>query len=180
MGAEEIIRGYFGFDEADVFANRNGKFSTKQKKKLREVDQWTNRFILILAIMVLLGAIWSILATVKSGDSWSDWILPVILLAITGWLFSGMRKKVDDIVEKTEGVVNFVKVESRTGSVTDLEIDRITVHSYEMRVGGVHFSNANPALIEHMQGDVYAVYYTNSTQQILSLEFISKVKESNH
>jgi hypothetical protein len=174
MDATEQIRGYFSFDDADVFANRKGQFSKKQKKKLGEVDQWTNRFLLILTLLILLGAIWSILTALRSGDSWSDWILPVILLAISGWLFSGTRNKVDDKVERTEGVVNFVKVESKTGSITDAEIDRTTVHSYEMRVGGVHFDNANPALIEYMQGDMYTVYYTNSTKQILSVEFISK------
>jgi len=174
MGAEEQIRGYFSFDEADLFANRNGRFSKKQKKKLVEVDQWTTRFLQILATLVLLGAIWSIVATVNSGDSWTDWILPVILLGISWWLFSGSRNKVDETVEKTEGVVNFVKVESKTGSVTDFEVDRTTVHSYEMRVGGVPFDNANPALIEYMQGDIFAVYYTSSTRQILSVEFVSK------
>ena len=71
-------------------------------------------------------------------------------------------------------MVNFVKVESKTGSVTDLQINRRTVYSYEMRVGGVAFSNANPALIERMQGDIYAVYYTSSTRQILSAQFITK------
>lgn len=173
MGTEEQIRGYLSFDEADLFANRSGRFSRKQKKKLEDLDQWTNRFIQILITLVLLGTVWSIVATLKSGDSWSDWILPIILLAITGWLFSGSRNKVDQMIEKAEGVVNFVKVESKTGSVTDFEIDRTTVYSYEMRVGGVGFNNANPALIEHMQGDIYAVYYTNSTRQILSAEFIS-------
>ena len=73
-------------------------------------------------------------------------------------------------------MVNFVKVEHKTGSVTDSEIDRTTVHSYEMHVGSVAFSNANPALIELMQGDVYAVYYTSSTHQILSAELIAKGK----
>jgi len=176
VGTEEQIRGYFSFDEGDLFANRNGRFSNKQKKKLAEVDQWTNRFLLILGILVLLGALWSAVSAFNSGDSWSDWILPVILLAISGWLFSGTRTKVDDTVEKAEGVVNFVKVESQTGSVTDSDIDRTTVHSYEMHVGGDPFDNANPALIELMQGDVYAVYYTNSTRQILSVEFISDGK----
>ena len=174
MGTKEEIRGHLSFDEADLFANRNGRFSKKQKKKLEDVDQWTNRFLQILAMVLFLGAIWSIVATFNSGDSWSDWILSIILLAITGWLFSGSRNKVDKVLEKAEGVVNFVKVESKTGSVTDAEIDRMTVYSYEMHVGGVHCDNANPALIEHMQGDIYAVYYTNSTQQILSAEFIAK------
>jgi len=61
--------------------------------------------------------------------------------------------------EKAEGVVKFVKVESKTGSVTDFESDRTPIHSYEMYVGGDKFDNANPALIEYMEGDIYAVYY---------------------
>ena len=122
MGTEEQIRGYLSFDEADLFANRSGRLSRKQKKKLEDVDQWTNRFLQILAILVLLAAIWSIVATVRSGDSWSDWILSIILLAVTGWLFSGSRNKVNEMIEKAEGVVNFVKVESKTGSVTDFEL----------------------------------------------------------
>lgn len=174
MGVKEQIQGYFSFDEADLFANRKGQFSKKQKSNLAEVDQWTNRFLLILSLLVLLGAVWSVLSAVNSGDSWSDWILPVILLVVAGWLFSGTRNKVDDKVEKAEGVVNFVKVERKTGSITDSEIDRTTIQSYEMRVGGEHFDNANPTLIEYMQDDIYAVYYTNSTRQILSVEFISK------
>jgi len=176
MSAEEQIRGYFSFDNADLFANREGKFSERQKEKLRKVDQWTNRFLLIVALLVLSTAIWRILVAIKSSGGWTDWIVPVILLAIFGWLFSGTRNKVDDSIEKAEGVVKFVKVESKTGSVTDFESDRMPVHSYEMQVGGVYFDNANPALIEYMEGDIYTVYYTNSTRQILSVELISNGK----
>jgi hypothetical protein len=176
MGAEEQIRGYFSFDDADLFANRKGRFSKRQKEKLEKVDQWTNRFLLILALLVLAAAIWRVLVAVKSSGGWTDWIPPVILLVIFGWLFSGTLNKVDGSIEKAEGVVKFVKVESKTGSVTDFESDRIAVHSYEMSVGGIHFANANPALIEYMEGEIYAVYYTNSTRQILSLELISDGK----
>jgi hypothetical protein len=45
-----------------------------------------------------------------------------------------------------------------------------------MHLGTESFSNANPALIEYMQGDVYAVYYAKDTKQILSVELISKGK----
>lgn len=176
MGAEEQIRGYFSFDEADLFANRKGKFSERQKEKLKNVDQWTNRFLLIIAFLVLSAAIWRILVAIKSSGSWTDWIVSVILLVIFGWLVSGTRNKVDGSIEKAEGVVKFVKVESKTGSVTDFESDRTPIHSYEMQVGGVYFENANPALIEYMEGDTYVVYYTNSTRQILSVELISQGK----
>ncbi|HRJ76560.1 MAG TPA: hypothetical protein PLX90_11205, partial [Anaerolineales bacterium] len=86
----------------------------------------------------------------------------------------GLFNKVDYSVQKVEGEVQFVKVEKQTGSVNDPSYKRQTVSSYEMHVGGESFSNANPALIEIMQGDIYAVYYPKDTKQILSVELISK------
>ncbi len=176
MSSEKQIRGYFGFESSDLITNRMGRFSEKQREKYDDLDTSTSKFLLIAAILFLAGAIWRATILLSASEEWSAWILPVILLAISVWLFSGAFTKVDAAVEKTEGVVNFIKVERKTGSVTDAEIDRTVVHSYEMRVGGVAFSNANPALIEYMQGNIYAVYYTNSTHQVLSAEFIAKGK----
>jgi len=97
-------------------------------------------------------------------------------LLITAWAFRGVRTKVDNSVQKAQGEVTFVKVEKQTGSATAPSSQRMTVSSYEMRVDSEAFGNANPALIEYMQGDVYAVYFTKATRQILSVELISKSK----
>ena len=173
MSAEEQIRGYLSFDDRDLFANRNGRFSEKQSKKFAELDRSTSRLLLVVAIVILVGAIWRSVVLFNTTESWTDWILPVILFSISIWLVWGTFNRVDTVVARAEGVVNFVKVVSKTGSVTDAEIDRTEVSSYEMHVGGVAFDNANPALIEYMQGDTYAIYYTNSTRQILSAERIA-------
>jgi hypothetical protein len=162
------------FDQADLNANRFGKFSTKQKKKLEKIDKGVNRFLLILSLLVLAGSCGAVISAVLSDDSWTKWILPVILLIIAIWLFSGTRNKVDQSILKAEGVVNFIVVQSQTGSVSDFDSDRFTVQSHQMHVGGVAFENADPTLIQHMQGDTYAVYYTSSTRQILSVELLSK------
>ncbi len=174
MSKEEQIRSLLAFDDNDLFANRNGRFSRKQKEKFEELDDWSSKFLLFFAILFLAGAIWRAVVLLNAKEEWTAWILPVVLIAISIWFFSGASNKTDTMIEKAEDVVNFVKVESKTGSIADSEIDRFTIQSYEMRVGGIAFTNANPALTEHMQGDVYAVYYTNSTQQVLSAEFISK------
>ena len=174
MGAQEQIRIYFSFDQADLDANRLGQFSVKQKQKLDNLAKGTNRFIWVLLILDLGGLVWSIISAIQSDGSWTKWIGPVFLLAVAIWLFSGTRNKIDQTIEKAEGVVKFVLVHDQTGSVTDFDSERITVESYQMFVGNKIFENANPALIPHMQDDVYAVYYTNSTRQILSAELISK------
>jgi hypothetical protein len=174
MSSETQIQSYFGFDQADLNANRNGKFSKKQKEALTKVDRSVSRSLLFLGFAFLGVGIWRAVVLFNAQGDWTEWILPVVLVGIAGWMFSGAANKVDDAIDVAEGVVEFVKVTSQTGFVSDAEIDRTTVHSYEMRVGWEAFSNANPALIEYMQGDTYAVYYTNSTRQILSVALISK------
>ena len=174
MGAQEQIRIYFNFDQADLDANRYGQFSAKQKQKRDKLAKGTNRFIWVLILLDLGGLVWSITSAIQSDGSWTKWIGPMVLLGVAIWLFSSTFNKIDQTIEKAEGVVKFVLVKDQTGSVMDSDIDRITVESYQMFVGNKIFTNANPALIPHMQDDVYAVYYTNSTRQILSAELISK------
>jgi hypothetical protein len=174
MSSEVQIQAYFGFDQTDLNANRFGKFSQKQKEALMKADRSVSRSLLFLGLAFLGVGIWRGIVLFNAQGQWADWILPVVLVGIAGWLFSGVVNKVDRSVEVAEGVVEFVKVVNKTGFVSDAEIDRNSITSYEMQVGGVVFSNANPALIPYMQGDTYAVYYTNSTHQILSVALISK------
>ena len=173
---ENQLKGYFAFTDSDLSANRNGKLSEKQIKRIVEVDQFANRFVLGLFIVFLVGTLFLGYRVISEMTNIALWIWTFVLLVVTAWAFRGVRTKVDNSVEKTEGEVQFVKVEKQTGSATDPSSKRTMVSSYEMRVGGVAFGNANPALIDIMQGDVYAVYYTRTTRQILSVEFVSKAK----
>ncbi len=170
--SEAQLKGYLSFDDADLAANRAGKLSAKQAKKINELEAWTNNFIRwVFVISLIVGLGFAYLAVTIS-PGW--WVGAGILLVLAAWMLKGMFNKVDDSVQKAEGRVEFVKVERLSGSPTDAQHTRHTVSSYEMRVGGDTFSNANPALTEYMQGDVFAVYYTKATRKILSVEFISK------
>lgn len=170
------LKGYFAFDDGDLNSNRNGKLSERQNKRFKEVDQFANRFVLGLFLVFLTGGLFFGYRAVTEMTSIGLWVTTVILLLIAAWAFRGVLTSVDNSVEKVTGEVTFVKVEKLTGSPTDLSSNRMTVSSYEMRVGGEAFGNANPVLIEMMQDDVYTVYYTKTTRQILSVEFVSKGK----
>lgn len=170
------LKGYFAFDEGDLNSNRNGRLSEKQRKRFNEVDQFAQRFVLGLFLVFLAGGLYFGYRAVTEMTSIGFWVTAVILLLIAAWAFRGVLTNVDNSIEKATGEVTFVKVEKLTGSATDPSSKRMTVSSYEMRVSGEAFGNANPALIEIMQGDVYTVYYTKTTRQILSVEFVSKGK----
>ncbi|MBL8089206.1 MAG: hypothetical protein JNJ43_02685 [Anaerolineales bacterium] len=174
--SENQIKGYFAFDDSDLIANRAGRLSPKQEKKIISNDQFANRVILGFFLVCLAFTLFFAYKVFSDSTSIPSWV-GLILAMFFGSLFSrGLFTKVDYSVQKVEGEVQFVKVEKLSGSATDPMHKRQKVSSYEMHIGGESFSNANPALIEIMQGDVYAVYYTKTTRQILSVEFIAKGK----
>ena len=171
---QDQLKGYFAFDEGDLFANRSGKFSEKQNKKRKSVDQFADRFVLwsflvFLAIGLVLGFF-----AVRAMTNVFLWVWMVIVLLIAAFLFRGVITKVDDSIQKASGTVEFVRVEKLSGMPTDPMAKRRMETFYEMHVGSETFRNVNPALIEHMQGDNFTVYFTKTTRQILSVEAVTK------
>ncbi|MBL8049907.1 MAG: hypothetical protein JNM46_01680 [Anaerolineales bacterium] len=174
--SENQLKGYFAFDDSDLIANRAGRLSPKQNKKITSNDQFAQRFILGLVVVCIALALFFMYRVFVDSTNVGSWIGAVLAMFFTTLFGRGLFNKVDYSVQKAQGEVQFVKVEKLSGSPTDPTYKRKKVESYEMHVGGESFSNANPALIEYMQGDVYAVYYTKTTRQILSVEYISKGK----
>lgn len=172
--SEKQLQGYFAFDDSDLIANKFGRLSPKQQKKLTSNDQFAQRFILGLTLVCIALALFFMYRVFVDSTSIGSWIGAVLAMFFTTLFGRGLFNKVDYSVQKAEGEVQFVKVEKLSGSASDPSYKRQTVSSYEMHVGGESFSNANPALIELMQGDIYAVYYPKDTKQILSVELISK------
>jgi len=174
--SEKQLQGYFAFDDSDLIANKFGRLSPKQEKKLTSNDQFAQRFILGLTLFCIALALLFIYKVIVDSSSVGSWIGAVLAMFFTTLFGRGLFTKIDYSVEKVEGEVQFVKVEKKTGSISDPSYKRKTVSSYEMHVGGESFSNANPTLIDMMQGDIYAIYYVKGTKQILSVELLSKRK----
>jgi hypothetical protein len=177
MGArmsEEQLKGYFAFDDRDLLANQSGKLSEKQTSRRKNVDQFADRFVLITFLIFLVIGLLLAYFAVRAVDNDFLWVWTVVLLVIAAWLFRGVIHKVDDSLQKVQGKAEFVRVEKMSGMPTDSMADRRLENFYEMHVGLETFRNVNPALIEYMQGQEFAVYFTKTTKQILSVEEISK------
>jgi hypothetical protein len=174
---DDQIKAYFGFEENDLIANRNGELSESQRKRLKEADRFAERFIRILFLLFLTGGIFLAILAFFSERNIGLWIGMVVLFLLAGWAFRGARAEVDDRIEKAEGEINFVKLGNMTGSVQTASPQRMTISGYQMRVGSEVFDNANPALIQYMQGDSYSVYFTKTTRQVLSVEPVSKARD---
>lgn len=175
------LKEYFLFNEIDLEANRLGRLSDKQKKKLLDW-QYTYRnsnlkvgaFCVGLSLLVtFLGFV---LPSIQAGEIIYDG-LPVsigFLLIMGGigtfFLYKGFMIKVHSPnarVVKVEGPVNILVVQQTTTK------GRYYVKN-ELHVGGKGFQvNAGLADVM-MQGEIYAIYYENVDNTILSAEWISK------
>jgi len=170
------IKDCLAFEDSDLLANRSGKLSENQSKRIKEADRFVERFLSSLFLVFLAGGIFVGILAFSARNNIGLWAGMVILFLVAIWLFRGVQTEVDDAVQKVEGEVNFVKVEKKTGLLNNLSLKRTKVSSYEMRVGEEVFGNANPALIEYMQGGAYIVYFTKTPKRILSVEPVSKDK----
>ena len=174
--SENQLKGYFAFDDSDLIANKSGSLSPKQNKKLTANDGLTQRILTGFVLVCATSAFYFMYRVFVDPASVTAWVSAGVAAFFTSLFARGLFTKVDYSVQKAQGEVQFVKVEKKSGSVSDPAYKRQTVTSYEMHVGAESFSNANPALIEYMQGDVYAIYYAKDTRKILSVELISKRK----
>ena len=99
-------------------------------------------------------------------------------VVVFGTVMSGLGKGIfssslDDTVARVEGELKLVKSVRRSGSVTDSEVDRRNIVYHEMVVGGQAFGVTpdvfNTVLLKR-EGQPYAIYFTEKTKMLLSLE----------
>jgi hypothetical protein len=196
----EKVMEVLGFDDADLAANRLGQLTKKQKDQLAEKAKSHKSFNTIIGVIIAVvfgGALLTglgapILATVggsllESGKVTTEalrTLIPIvcvvlfvlvifggILIVILKVIFDRANKKVDTIVRRVEGIVNFVWVERRERNTRKSGPTYKTVRVLELRIGGETFSNINnelPSVIN--QGEEWIFYYTNHPFKFLSAE----------
>lgn len=193
--SDREIQQFFKFDESDLHANRMGRFSAKQEKRIQEMDKSSSRTfrnfgfgLIFINILVVAGML---LSAMDSGFSFSTAsradIMPLIIAAAIPTVIIGLfvwvmfwlaSAKLDYSFQTVEGEVNFVKVESRESYKTASgSTSHRTVQKYELRVDKVKFQDVSEELLNLIrEGDIYAFYYTKDTKEILSCELIAKGK----
>jgi hypothetical protein len=180
---DQKLKDYFKFDETDLQANRSGQFTEKQMAFLRDDNKYDRLFGLIGGIIMLMiaagGIYFSLNGFIQAHDTQSK--LMAVLLAVACLAICvvfGLRgfraafSKFQVKLMKAEGPVNIVK-EQRSSTRSDGTTSYTTV--YEMHVGAGTFQVNSGLAGIMLQGDVYALYYTQGSEnEILSAELISK------
>jgi hypothetical protein len=195
------IRELWDFDDTDLGANRMGQLTQKQKDLLTEMAKKHKSFNSIIGILIalifggtLLTALAApILATVVGSFLTSGKLTPEailsslpficiglfflvifggLILVVLKFIFDRANRKVDTVVRRAEGKVNFVWVERQVRRTSNSGPMYRNVRSLEMRVGtGNTFNNVSdrlPSLIN--QGDEWVIYFTNHPLKLLSAE----------
>jgi hypothetical protein len=184
---DQKLQDYFHFDEADLQANRSGVFSEKQKKELSSDQSGTiqrrRRAALVffaLGILLLLGLAGFL---IFKGTAYllQDPVLLicpgpgglVLLLASIYILRSTSSVKQNYQLMKAEGPINIIQAERMiAGNASRHHF----VH--ELHLGGATFDVLPELPNIRVQGDVYALYYTDPNDafsgRVWSAELLSK------
>lgn len=193
------------FDDADLASNRLGQITQKQNDLLVEKAKSHKSSNTIIGIVIavifggtLLTAVFVPILAVVAGSFLENGgitpqaiqiSLPLIciglfvlvgfgagLFFVVRFIFARANRKVDLVVRRVEGNVNFVWVERRHGNNSKTGPKYKIVRVLEMRIAGEAFTIDNdlPNIIN--QGEEWIFYYTKHPFLFLSAEKISKGK----
>ena len=168
---DQALKDYFQFDDYDLSANRNGRFSEKQKQKLTtEYTEITNFGLKLglpaLALAVLLLVV-SIVFFKKLGPNVYATIL--FMLICMGLAIYGLRNSL--IARKASVSEEITRVQRVAGPVHINESGQAGIAYLDLG-GDQWVIDAEVAGSIH-PGDTYAVYFGGENGDLLSLEWIS-------
>lgn len=181
---DQQLMEYFKFDAGDLQANRNGYFSEKQKKELysRQTGAIREKRIAVMIAFPLSIILLSLMVFLYVKEpQWTQensgavvWLGicggPMLLASLYIFRLSFIRQEY--LLKKVEGQVNIIKENRR--------VDDHHYTVYELHIGGKTFRASSALGDVMMQGDTYAVYYSEGSvsglDEIRSAELISKAK----
>jgi hypothetical protein len=187
---DQQLMSYFKFDQADLQANRNGQFTEKQKSRLVKEDRRDRTWSVIGGGFLLLIGLVGLVIAIVAGIADPDWgfrrgfglgfgcIWPLVWGGIGVGIMSRGFSKFQVKLQRATGPVNIIKAE-RTSTSKDSDGFSHTSHYfvYELHIGGKSFDVQASLADIMMQGDIYAVYYTEGSENdILSVELISTAR----
>ena len=171
---QQMLRGYFQFDESDLEANRAGRFTEKQIQRLEEARKEFGRDMRRTAFPFVLAALVGIFAAIFGRSMGWVWILIwgfgwTLLWGLLGWGFiEGSFTKRKYTMLKVKGRV---KVGLKEG-LFNFKLRKLILWS-DLVVGNKRFEVKTDLNQLLNRGDEYIVYYEKGSNEILSLEFVS-------
>jgi len=183
---QQALYNFFEFDEADLSANRRGEFSEKQKRDLQAASKSSRKTSILLGpalMMIGLAILFLLVGPPWLQDAGMDWVDLVNMATplLVALAFMGVGVSVWYGGLKTRAGVAKHRVKSVTGPADIAKAGTATYRYprrerilYELRVGGREF-HAYPGLPDAIVvGEVYAVYFDDADDEILSLEWLAQ------
>jgi len=169
------LEAYFKFDESDLEANRQGRFSEKQQARLIANDRKIQRKWGLRSIPFFLIASFGIFAAFAGKNMGLDWIL-TWLLGWTGiWggigllmLLSFLSKPKKLVFAKTTGKVNIASDRSYSSPNRRTGTTALRLH-----VGRRGFDILEDIGDVMTQGAEYTIYYERDWEEIVSAELVN-------
>jgi len=172
MDDDAELRKYFDFDDADLFANRNGYLSPRQQARDKKETSSTIKIMRAIGFILLALALLPIIILLIEKSAWQTWLFwgliwPALGVFLAFWAFRFARAtSTDDILKTVEGRVNIIKEEME-------EANMHKYYDYYWNIGGVKFDVADSDKVDILQqGEPYRVYYLDLAKEIMSLEKI--------
>jgi len=184
---DQKLQDYFQFDEGDLQANRSGVFSEKQKKELSSDQSSTIQrrrragaiflglglllWLMVIGFLIFKGTGYlvqnAVLLICPGPGGLVLMLASIFVFRSTGTVQQNYQLK------KVEGPINLIQAER---TIAGNASRHHFVH--ELHIGGVTFDVLPDLPNIMMQGDVYAVYYTDPNDafsgRVWSAEFMSK------
>jgi len=180
---DQQVMDYFKFDAADLEANRNSRFTDKQKARLAKEAKAAKTLGIIIGGVLMLIGLGGLAGAITGWIGDSDWefrigfglgfgcIWPLVWGGIGWGILQGSFSKRELKLAKVQGPVNIVKVER-----TSHGRDHTSYYVHELHVGGQSFDVQGNLADIIMQGDEYVFYYIDGSDEIMSAELVSKAK----
>lgn len=170
---ERRLRKFFHFTEDDLLANRRGQFSERQMKRLSQqakAEQASARSSAAIVFVVAAAGLAIGLTIGSIAPTGAGRILIFLLMGIL-WPSVWAGKGVKIILSAR------ASQESRLRQVSGpVHIIRHGDEEFDLRAGGLEFDlDGNPASVV-MEGDEYTIHYLEATEEILSVEYLTRGK----
>ena len=167
------LKKLFHFTETDLFANRDGRLSENQKKRLTELARAEQKSAResagILFVIAAVGLAFGLIIGLNAPAPWIRSLFLLVLGLIWPLAWAGRavsilwsaRSLKDDQLQSVRGNVHIIQHNDPDGG-TD----------YVLQVGDLQFDvDGNPTGVLS-EGDECVVYYLKQTEEILSVEWV--------
>lgn len=159
---EERLAAAFGYDDADLDANHEGRLSPSQVvglKAARNEELFRLALLAITSVLIALGFYWYT----------AHIAAPLAVLAIAGGLLLALegpklRRLRHDLREAA-----VLAAEGRIDLALDARQNKV---EYFLRVEGIRFPISKSNLLALKNGDPYRIYYTPRTKRIVAVEWL--------